>query len=355
MKWLDVLLLALLALGVAHLVIALWRKSRHQANTQYWNRLTLLLMVGAVIAGGGWQVYQRADMSRSAAPSASRLSATLVPEAAAPVILAAGDIASCESRGDEATARLLDEHEGLVFAVGDTVYEDGTLEEYEDCYEPTWGRHLGRTRAVPGNHEYHTPGAEGYFTYFGAAAGEPGKGYYSFDLGEWHIIALNSVCSHLWTKSPQGRWLDGCSAGSAQEEWLRADLAAHPGACTLVVVHDPRYSSGSGIDNTVLPFWQAMYQAGVDVTISGDAHQYERFAPLDPWGNRDDERGITQFVVGTGGRSLQQFHDILPHSLRRGTAYGLLELTLHSTWYEWRFIPVSGQRFTDQGQAFCHD
>jgi hypothetical protein len=271
------------------------------------------------------------------------------------VILAAGDIASCHSKGDEATALLLDQLEGLVFAVGDTVYEDGTLDEYEDCYEPTWGRHLDRTRAVPGNHEYHTPGAADYFAYFGPAAGEPGKDYYSFDLGAWHIIALNSVCSHLWMKTPQGRWIDGCSAGSPQEQWLRADLAAHSTTCTLVVIHHPRYSSGSGLNNEVLPFWQAMYQAGVDVVISGDAHHYERFAPLDPWGNRDDEHGIVQFVVGTGGRSIQQFRDILPYSLRRGTAYGVLELTLHSTWYEWRFIPVRNEQFTDSGKAHCHD
>jgi len=250
---------------------------------------------------------------------------------------------------------VLDQHGGLVFAVGDTIYEDGTLDEYEDCYEPTWGRHLERTRAVPGNHEYHTPGAADYFAYFGPAAGEPGKGYYSFDLGAWHIIALNSVCSHLWTKTPQGRWIDGCSAGSPQEQWLRADLAAHPTACTLVVVHHPRYSSGSGINNDVLPFWQAMYQAGVDVVISGDAHHYERFAPLDPWGNRDDERGIVQFVVGTGGRSSQQFRDILAYSLRRGTAYGVLKLTLHSTWFEWQFLPVRSEQFMDYGTANCHD
>jgi hypothetical protein len=166
-----------------------------------------------------------------------------------PVFVGAGDIASCTSTGDEATANLLDTIPGTVYTTGDNAYESGTASEFENCYDPSWGRHKARTRPAVGNHEYYsTTNASGYFGYFGAAAGDPSKGYYSYDLGSWHIISLNSNCSFVAG--------GGCAAGSDQEKWLRADLAAHPNACTLAYWHHPLFSSGptSGGNSNMRPF-----------------------------------------------------------------------------------------------------
>jgi acid phosphatase type 7 len=266
------------------------------------------------------------------------------PPSGSNVLLAAGDISSCSSSGDAATAALLDGLAGTVLTLGDNVYDDGTAGQFTNCYEPTWGRHKSRTRPSPGNHDYHTSGASAYYAYFGASAGPAGQGYYSFDLGDWHIISLNSNVS--------------MSAGSAQERWLRADLAASTKACTLAYWHHPRFSSGTrhGNASNTQPLWQALYDYGADVVLAGHEHNYERFGPQRPDGTADAARGLREFVAGTGG--IGHYDDLgtpKPNSERfNGTTFGILKLTLGATSYSWQFIPVAGQAFTDSGTGSCH-
>jgi predicted phosphohydrolase len=265
------------------------------------------------------------------------------PEAA--VLVGAGDIAYCKQiEGARATARLLDAIPGTVFTLGDHAYEDGTAREFAECYDPTWGRHRARTRPAAGNHDYHTPRAAPYFAYFGSAAGEPGKGYYSYDVGAWHVVVLNSNCEEV-----------GCEAGSSQERWLRADLAAHPTECALAYWHHPRFSSGKhGGAPEMAPLWRALHEAGVELAISGHDHDYERFAPQDADGRLDAARGIRQLVVGTGGKKTRKFKETEPNSEVRETgAFGVLKLTLSPGRYEWTFIPVAGETFTDSGAGVC--
>jgi hypothetical protein len=233
-----------------------------------------------------------------------------------------------------------------VLALGDIQYEDGALSKFGASYDPSWGRVKAITHPAVGNHEYGTSGAAGYYQYFGAAAGDPTKGYYSFDLGGWHLIALNSNCAEI----------GGCGAGSAQEQWLRADLSAHSAAsCTLAFWHHPRYSSGEhGSDATYTAFWQALYDANADVVLVGHDHDYERFAPQTASATLDTTRGIREFVVGTGGKNLRTFPTVRPNSEARSvTSAGVLELTLGGTGYGWRFAPAVCT-FTDAGTASCH-
>lgn len=259
------------------------------------------------------------------------------------VLVGAGDIASCASSGDEETANLLDEISGTVFTAGDLAYENGSAADFSNCYAPSWGRHKSRTRPSPGNHEYFTMGAAGYYDYFGAAAGDPTKGYYSYELGAWHIIVLNSNVR--------------VDAGSPQEQWLRRDLANSSVRCTLAYWHHPRFSSGAdhGASPALQPLWQALYDYGADVVMSGHDHIYERFAPQTPAGALDMAKGIRQFVVGTGGASRDQIGLITANSeVRSSGAWGVLKLTLLPDRYEWRFVPVQGESFTDAGSASCH-
>jgi len=259
-----------------------------------------------------------------------------------PVLVGSGDIAHCKSEGDEITASMLDDIPGTIFTTGDNVYPDGAPEEFANCYDPTWGRHKERTYPSPGNHDYHTENAAGYFEYFGPRAGEPGKGYYSYDLGTWHVIVLNSNLS--------------VKAGSPQDQWLREDLAAHPVACTVAYWHHPRFSSGTvhGSNNSMQPLWEALYEYGADVVLVGHEHNYERFAPQDPQGIADPARGIRQFVIGSGGRSHYEFAPPIANSeVRNSNASGLLKLTLHSNSYSWEFIPEPGKIFTDSGNSPC--
>ena len=288
-----------------------------------------IILLGALITTSG-----TADLSVAASQASSTAS----------VLIAAGDIAACGSRGDEETAALLDEIDGTIATLGDHVYPDGTAKEFARCYARSWGRHKDRTRPSPGNHEYKTAGAAGYFGYFGAAAGQSGQGYYSYDLGAWHIVVLNSNCAAV----------GGCAAGSAQERWLRADLAAHPRDCTLAYWHHPLFSSGQhGNQTAVRPFWQALYEAGADVVLGGHDHSYERFDPQNPSGAAD-ARGIREFVVGTGGASHYGFSTIRPNSVvRNSDTFGVLKLTLHATGYDWEFVPAAGQTFTDRGSGAC--
>jgi Calcineurin-like phosphoesterase len=262
----------------------------------------------------------------------------LQPGAVQAVLIGAGDIASCENDNDEATARLLDQMSGTVFNAGDNVYDDGATQQYGDCYEPTWGRHKGRTRPSPGNHEYHTSNASGYFTYFGAAAG---PGYYSYDLGGWHVMSLNSNIP--------------ASPGSPQYEWLRNDLDSNRVACSAAYWHHPVFSSGDhGNSSHMQAIWQLLYEHGVDVIINGHDHDYERFAPQDPDGRPDPARGIREFVVGTGGKGLRSFKSIRANSeVRDSNTYGVIRLSLRTNGYDWEFVPAAGGSFSDAGTGTC--
>jgi hypothetical protein len=263
------------------------------------------------------------------------------------VLLAAGDIADCTNlAGAEATAKILEENAGTVAAIGDLAYPDGTKENFK-CYDQTWGRVKNRTRPAPGNHEFHSQGATFYFEYFGKEAGDPKEGFYSYDLGVWHIISLNSECVEI----------GGCNEGSREEKWLRADLAAHPVACTLAYFHKPLFSSGGahGDAPEIRPLYEALYDANADVILSGHDHDYERFAPQDPNGKLDRARGIREFVVGTGGKNHRPFGAPEATSeVRDTTTFGVLKLTLKSTGYDWKFIPEAGKSFTDSGSDNCH-
>lgn len=261
----------------------------------------------------------------------------------APILVGAGDIADAGNM-DEATAKLLEEIPGTVFTTGDSVYPNGTTEEFQTYYDPTWGRHKSRTRPVPGNHDYGTPNAASYYTYFGSAAGDADKGYYSYNVGDWHIIALNTQCSEI----------GGCGENSPQGKWLQDDLAANQHVCTLAYFHYGLYSS-SNPSSSAQYFWDLLYQAGADVVLNGHAHNYERFAPQDPHANLDPDRGIRQFEVGTGGADLHLIPETTaPNSeISDDATYGVLKLTLNSTSYDWEFIPVEGMTFTDSGSANC--
>ncbi len=273
-----------------------------------------------------------------------------VPPAGDPpaVLVGAGDIASCAATGDSRTAALLDDIAGTVFTLGDNAYDRGSPAEFAQCYGPTWGRHRTRTRPVIGNHEYGTPGAAGYFRYFGDAAGDSGRGYYSYDTGSWHVVALNTNC---------GSVRGGCAAGSPQERWLRADLAASTARCTVAMAHHPLFTSGLAHPpaTETRALVQALYDAGVEILLTGHNHQYERFAPQTPTGRRDDARGIRAFVVGTGGAAHYGFGTPQRNSeVRDNRTYGVLRLTLRSGDYRWDFLPAAGGDFTDTGRGTCH-
>jgi hypothetical protein len=233
-----------------------------------------------------------------------------------------------------------------VLPLGDVQYNSGTAAEFAGSYQPSWGRLKAITRPAVGNHEYGSPGAAPYFHYFGAAAGDPEKGYYSYDLGSWHLIALNSNCAQI----------DGCSDGSPQERWLLADLAAHPVRCTLAYWHHPRFSSGQNGDAASMDtIWRDLNAAGVDVVLNGHDHDYERFAPQDADGQRNDATGIREFVVGTGGKNHMAFKAIEPNSEVHDTSsFGFLDLTLGDGGYSWRFVSDPPGGLSDSGTGTCH-
>ncbi|MDQ5822506.1 MAG: metallophosphoesterase [Actinomycetota bacterium] len=260
-------------------------------------------------------------------------------------LIAVGDVGACNSAADEETAKLVATLPGTIALLGDIAYEHGTDDEFARCYDPSWGRFKSRTRPAPGNHEYVTPGAAGYFRYFGPRAGPDSRGYYSYNLGAWHVVALNSNCSQA----------GGCAAGSAQERWLRADLRRSRAKCTLAYWHHPRFSSGlHGDDATVAPLWQALYDDRAELVLSGHDHDYERFMPQNANGVLDRNRGIRQIVVGTGGRSLYPILAGRPNSwIRNDRTYGVLRLTLAPGRYSFRFLPVLGGTFTDRGSVRC--
>jgi len=255
------------------------------------------------------------------------------------IFVGAGDIAQCATGNPEATAKLLDSIAGTVFALGDNAYPSGSAEDYRGCYDATWGRHRSRTRPVAGNHEYDTAGAAPYYEYFGGAAGPAGLGFYSYDLGNWHIVALNSNI--------------GAAGNSPQAAWLRNDLRAHPVQCTLAYWHYPVFSSSEhGNIATMRDVWRILYDNGADVVLGGHDHVYERFAPQDPDGAADPLKGIREFVAGTGGAPPYPFVDVKPNSEVRLSANGVLRLALKAGGYDWTFIPTAGAG--DSGSASCH-
>jgi hypothetical protein len=276
----------------------------------------------------------------------------LLSKTANPVIAAAGDIACAPQKTAsqkicqmQATADLLGKVKPVaVLPLGDNQYEKGSLEDYQKYYAPTWGKFKSITHPVVGNHEYYTPKAKGYFQYFGKSAGNPTQGYYSFDLGAWHLIALNGNCEQI----------GGCGVGSPQERWLKADLAKHKNKCSLAYWHQPRFSSGvHGNNESYTAFWQDLYKAGVEIVLNGHDHTYERFALQSPEGVANN-KGVRQFVVGSGGRNHYAFKTIRANSqVRNNDTYGVLFLTLAPTSYQWEFMPVAGQTFTDSGTNSC--
>jgi acid phosphatase type 7 len=274
--------------------------------------------------------------------------------------IGAGDIAYCDDTGDEATAALLDQFaSATVFTLGDNAYESGTTQEFNNCYQPSWGRAKARTRPSLGDHDYAdgaNPNGTGYFAYFGTqlapfgpSATDPNRGYYSYDLGAWHVVVLNAVC---------GGAASGCSVPT-QITWLRSDLAAHPNSCTLALMSAPRFSSGSvhGNNTSMQTYWGELAQAGVEFVMSGDDHDYERFAAMNAAGQADPN-GMRQWVVGSGGRSHYPF---VPDGVvransevREDATYGILRLVLRAGAYEWEFIPEAGKSFVDSGSGTCH-
>ena len=260
-------------------------------------------------------------------------------------LVGAGDIARCDSRHDRATARLLGKIRGTVFTLGDYAYPDGTRAQFRDCYDPTWGRYKKRTRPAVGNHEYHTRGARPYFDYFGARAGRPGRGYYAYDRGRWHIVVLNSNCEEV-----------GCLSRSRQARWLRRNLARHRARCTLAYFHHPLHTSGRDDDSPeVRRLWTILFRRGADVVLSGHAHRYERYAPVTPKGRRS-AKGIRQFIVGTGGapgETPKGPNDPRVRAKKIGTP-GVLKLRLGPGSYRWKFVSVAGRTFTDSGKDRCH-
>lgn len=283
-------------------------------RTAYWLSVFALLVI--------------AEPSLSANPSSTTL-------------LAAGDIAQCGLPGAAQTAELIEKIPGTVLAVGDLAYPKGTHADFARCYAPTWGRFKSRTLPVPGNHDYQTPNAAGYFDYFGKRAGEAGKGYYSVDKGGWHIVALNSNID--------------AGANSEQVKWLRDDLAGNRHTCILAFWHHPRFTSGyHGNDANTAVLWDMLYEAGASVVIAGHDHDYERFAPLNGKGQRDEKRGIRAFVVGTGGAKLYDFNFRTEVSEAwNANSWGVLKLELRVDGYDWEFMPAGGGTYRDAGSAKC--
>jgi hypothetical protein len=263
-------------------------------------------------------------------------------------LVGAGDIASCNYTEDSATANLLGNIPGTVYTLGDNAYTYGTAADFANCYDPTWGKYRQRTRPTAGNHEYYTAGAKPYFDYFGWRAGRPDRGYYSYNRGAWHIVALNSNCGKV----------GGCGRSSAQGRWLRGNLSDHRARCTLAYFHHPLYATGNGTPTPdVKPLWHILYNHHADVILSGHAHRYERYAPITPGGVVDQDNGIRQFIVGTGGNSgggeinrdqapgLRVVNLVTP---------GVLKLDLSAGSYKWKLVHIAGKTFSDSGTDTCH-
>ena len=293
----------------------------------------ILLGLVALVAFVGWAYFANRNIIVS-----RPLTLPSLPPAPGPgeeVLLAVGDIGSCDGNADEKVAELASELPGTIALLGDTVYPNATARTLADCLQPAWGPMLDRIRPAVGNHDYTGADASAYFSFFGDAAGPAGEGWYSYDLGAWHIVVLNSNCSKV-----------SCDPASPQLEWLAGDLAAHPSDCLAAVWHHPRFGSGRhGMNQDVDPLWQAVVAAGVDVVLNGHDHSYERL----------EVDGVAEFVVGTGGRSLYRFENSpLPQTVvRHDGSYGLLHLVLGEGTYAWQFLQLGSSDFTDQGAGRC--
>jgi hypothetical protein len=290
------------------------------------------------------------------------------PTSSDPVVVAGGDVAcatddpsynggagTATACHQKATAALIGQvNPAAVLDLGDSQYNSGSLTQYNASYGPSWGAYKSRTRPTVGNHDYGQSGAAGYFTYFGnnATPLQPGctkscNGWYSFDVGSWHIVNINAEC----TRTNGGA---GCASGSPQDKWLEADLAAHPNKCTLVFGHRPRWSSNSFASPDIAPLIDDMYAAGVDLYVAGHSHAYERFASQNPAGQAD-ANGVRQFVVGTGGENFSGFGTVVANSqLRKSKAFGVVKLTLHAGSYDWSFVSDPSTPFADSGTGTCH-
>jgi acid phosphatase type 7 len=311
---------------------------------------TVQSALAAVLLAALVVVVPRPDDGLPASPAAARPTPPAATTFGGVVVVAAGDIAcrpgspptpaGCQQR---ATARAVGaQHPPAVLLLGDNQYPDGALWKYRASYDPTWGRFIRRTYPTPGNHEYKTPRAAGYYRYFGSRAAAPVRTWYSFRLGSWHLFARKGNCAAV-----------ACPAEAA---WLRADLAAHPAPCTLAFWHQPRFTSGhEGPTRAVSPLWDALYTAGADLVLNGHDHDYERFAPQDPLGQPDPADGIREFVVGTGGAPWLPFRAVAANSqVRKTGTFGVLRLTLEPDGYRWRFVHAAGAPFGDSGSGRCH-
>ncbi len=346
--------------------------SRSAVSLRVWRKGTEgppVVSRAVPVAGGAW------SLAVSLAPGEYEIQAQqrqlrwtqAFSVSADPIIAGAGDIAcdpasksfhagvgspsgkNCQER---ATSNLLVGADlSAVLTIGDEQYESAQPSAFAASFKPSWGR-LGRLlRPAPGNHEFQAS-ASGYFNYFNGKghksgpAGTFGEGWYSYNIGTWHLIALNSNC----------RYIGGCKPGSPEVRWLQADLEAHPARCTLAYWHHPRFSSGRHGDSTnMTPIWMVLQAAHADVVLVGHDHDYERFAPQTSGGERDYIHGMREFVVGTGGKSHDPFRTSQPNSEKRNSnTYGVLELVLHPSGYDWRFVPVLGKHFTDAGSGTCH-
>ena len=310
--------------------------------------LVALVFVAILVACGGSSATQPgvATNPSVAAPSVSPAATATLP-ITGPTLWAVGDIGDCASAGDEGVAALLAADGGAIATLGDTVYEAGSAAEFARCFEPAWGPLKSRIRPAIGNHDYGTAAGRDYFAYFGAAAGDPGRGYYSYEIGSWHLIVLDSNC---------GVVKGGCAKASPQYTWLAADLAAHPALCTIAYYHHPRFTSGLHGDTIAMAdLWQALFDGGIDIALGGHDHHYERFAPMDGAGHPDPARGIREFIAGTGGGALYPVFTIAPNSEKRdANTFGALKFTLGDGVYTWAFIPIAGQTFSDSGTGACH-
>jgi hypothetical protein len=307
--------------------------------------LTTLMVTAAAAAAGAATFLacnqNPADQGMAATKHSDQQSLPDTLSDSSATLIGAGDIAGCPTRfNDEATAALIDTIPATVFALGDDAYPSGRRADFA-CYDASWGKFKPRTRPAPGNHEYETTGAAPYYSYFDTLAGPSGKGYYSYDVGSWHVVSLNSERNL-----------------SAEATWLQSDLAAHPTQCTLAYWHKPLFTSGSvhAPELTMRPIYRVLYDAGADVVLSGHNHQYERFAPQNPAGGADAARGLRYFVVGTGGTpSRYGFGSPKPNSeVRYNGGQGILKLSLSADHYDWEFISVAGKTFSDRGSQACH-
>jgi acid phosphatase type 7 len=303
-----------------------------------------VVAVGAIVPTGLWRFVTAGPCE----PPASCPSPSASPDLAGdPIVVAAGSISGLRpSSATRATAKLVTAIDpNVVIALGDNQYPDGTRRQYDRGYEATWGAFVGRTHPTAGDRDYgQSATASGYFSYFGSRS--PGR-YYSYDVGAWHIISLDSNCAYV----------EGCGRDTPEYEWLRADLAENPAICTLAYWHHPRWTSGleHGNASSVAPLWDLLYGAGADVVLSGHERNYERFAPQDPRGHLDATNGIVEFVAGTGGSGLDPLGPADPNSIVSDDAtYGVLQLTLHTSSYDFVFKGVPGSSFSDTGTGFCH-